>query len=209
MPRERQEYIMVVISLSGIEETLDSVLQQQLISSKFRIFDRKASKTISVRGTKAVYNAIKETILAGFRASEPNDWDGFMKFCQERFQVPKKKFDDKLAYVPKDDESVDERLKFIMITSAVRDHWQIMAYETVLGEIARNLHGRGHNITREELDTILPDHFEPGFSHMINLYEIRIWSQLTAIPLRIRSPRLTILNKLTANIVKKLDSQAH
>lgn len=205
----RQIIIMAVSTTSGIEDALDAVLQQQLISPTFRVYDRIKRQTLSVPGTKAVYKAIKKTILAGFHATKQGDLNGFVDFCQERFHVAKQFFDAKLATLPKNDESIDERLKFIMIASVLRDHWQDMAYETVLAEIAKNLHGRGFKITREIINSMLSQYFGPDFSFMVNLYVIRIWGQLTCIPLKIRAPRLKILNTLIAKVIKKLEDQGH
>ncbi|HME55051.1 MAG TPA: hypothetical protein VKM55_22790 [Candidatus Lokiarchaeia archaeon] len=196
---------MAVPTTSGIEETLDAVLQQQLISPTFRVYDRIKRQSLSVPGTKAVYKAIKETILAGFRATKKGDLEGFVEFCQGRFNLAKQVFDEKLAALPKNDDTIDERLKFMIIASALRDHWQDMAYETVLAEIATSLRGRGYEITRDHLNSILSQDFGPGFSLMVNLFVIRLWSQLTCTPLKIRASRLKILNMLTASVIKKLD----
>jgi len=198
--------IMAVPTSSSMEETLDAVLQQQMISPSFRVRDRVQKQTLSVPGTKAVFKALKETILAGYRATNGGVLDAFIDFCHERFHVQKQLFDDKLAALPKNDDTVDERLKFIMIVSALRDQWQDSAYETVLADIKRNLHGRGFEISRDNLNTMLSQEFGPQFSLMINLYVIRLLGQLTCTSLKIRGPRLKILNALTASVMKKLAS---
>ena len=198
---------MAIPTMPGIEETLDALLQQQLISPSFRVYDRIKRQTLSVPGTKAVYKAIKDVIIGGLRASKQGDLDGFIDFCQERFSVQKSVFDEKLATLPRDDATVDERLKFIMIMSAVRDYWQDLAYESVLADIGRNLHGRGHDITRDQLNKILSDNFGPAFSLMVNLYVIRLWGQLTSTPVKVRAPRLKILNVLIASVIKTLDGK--
>jgi hypothetical protein len=201
----RKTNIMAVSTTSGIEEALDAVLQQQLISPTFRVYDRIKRQTLSVPGTKAVFKVIKQMILDGFNAMKPGDLNSFVGFCRDTFKVPKQSFDENLASLPLNDETVDLRLKFIMITSTVRDHWQNVAYETVLAEIGRNLQGRGYKRTRDEINSILSQKFGPEFSLMVNLYVIRLWSQLTSTPLKIRSSRLKIINTLTASVMNAID----
>jgi len=190
-----------------IEDTLDAVLQQQLISPSFRIYDRLTRKTLLVPGTKAVYKMIRAGVLEGFRATMGKSMGAFVEFLVQKFRVPKKAFDERLSGLPANDNTVDARLKFIMVVSALREHWQNLAYEEVLSELRALLMRRGiaeADVTRDKLNSVLSLHFGQDFSHLVNLYVVRLWGKVAGIPVKIRPARLSIVNRLVANLVKIL-----
>ena len=195
---------------SMIEDTLEAVLQQQLISPSFRIYDRLSRKTFQVPGTKAAYTAIKNGVMEGFRSMNGNVMGGLVDFLVQKFQVPRKLFDERLAGLPVNDNTVDARLKFMMVVSALREHWQNIAYEQVLTELKGMVVKKGFkdaDITRDMLNQILSTHFGQDFSHLVNLYVVRLWGIATRTSLKIRSPRLTLVNHLVASIVDVLKSK--
>ncbi|MEX2681303.1 MAG: hypothetical protein Q6373_006865 [Candidatus Sigynarchaeota archaeon] len=191
-----------------IEETIDAVLQQQILSSSFRVVDRLQRRALVVPGTKAAFTAIKSSILAAIPIElQKTDFTAIVDNLAHKFGIAKTIFDAKLASLPRDDPTVDARLRLVMLLSALREQWQNDAYETVLseiGEIARNRGCDKASTSRDNLNKLLSSQFGSEFSHLVNLYVIREWGQLTGMAVKIRSARLSILNKLAAGVVKAI-----
>ncbi len=189
-----------------VEETVDAVLQQQLISSSFRVIDRLQRRALVVPGTKAAFSAIKSSILATIPMDTQSvDFTTIAENMASKFGVAKVIFDAKLACLPRDDPSVDARLRLVMLLSALRENWQNEAYEVVISEIREIARKRGcdeASTSRDNLNNVLSSQFGPEFSHLVNLYVVRLWGHITGTPVKIRSARLTILNFLAASVVK-------
>ncbi len=193
-----------------VEETVDALLQQQLVSNSFRVIDRIDKRALVVPGTKAAYSAIRAAILGTIPMDrQTSDFSAIVENLAREFGVAKHIFDAKLACLPRDDPSVDARLHLVMLLSALREHWQNEAYEDVITEIREIVQKRGCNearTSRDELNNVLSSKFGPAFSHLVNIYVVRLWGRITGTPVKIRSARLTILNSLAASVVKAVQN---
>nr|MDO8086878.1 hypothetical protein [Candidatus Sigynarchaeum springense] len=191
-----------------IEETIDAVLQQQILSSSCRVVDRLQRRALVVPGTKAAFMAIKSSVLAAIpMEAQKVDFTAIVDNLAREFGIEKTIFDAKLASLPRDDPTVDARLRLVMLLSALREQWQNEAYEFVLSEIGKIARNRGcdkASTSRDNLNNVLTSQFGPEFSHLVNLYVIREWGHLTGTAVKIRSARLTILNTLAAGVVKAI-----
>jgi hypothetical protein len=189
-----------------VEETIDAVLQQQLITSSFRVMDRVQKRALVVPGTKAAFSALKSAIINTIPMDKQSaDFNAIVENMAREFGVAKVVFDAKLAGLPRNDPSVDARLQLVMLLSVLREHWQNNAYEAVIAEVREMALKRGCNATttsRDALNKVLSSQFGLEFSHLVNLYVVREWGQLTGKLVKIKSARLTILNSLVASVVK-------
>lgn len=189
-----------------IEETIDAVLQQQLLSSSYRVLDRVQKRALLVPGTKAAFRALKSAIMDLVPVeARAIDLPTLAEHLAREFHVAKTDFDAKLASLPPNDPSVDARLQLVMLLSVLREHWQNDAYELVIAEIREMALRRGCDaacISRDALNRALSSRFGPAFSHLVNLYVIRTWGQITGVPIKIRSARMTVLNSLVASVVR-------
>ncbi|MBN2152192.1 MAG: hypothetical protein JW839_12145, partial [Candidatus Lokiarchaeota archaeon] len=183
-----------------VEETIDAVLQQQLLSGSFRVIDRLQKRALLVPGARAAFSAIKSSIVATIPMDQQNtDFAVIAENLAKTFSIGKDIFDAKLACLPLNDPSVDARLHLIMLLSALREHWQNGAYEAVISEIGGITRKRGADVvttSRESLNNLLSSRFGPEFSHLVNLYVVREWGRITGTAVKIRSARMTILNSL-------------
>jgi hypothetical protein len=192
-----------------VEETLDAILHQQMISSSYRVLDRISKHALSVPGTKAAYSAIKAAILDSMCIDKDTlPLQSIIDNLARDFGIKKSMFEEKIASLPQNDASVDSRLQYMMILSVLREHWQNEAYEAVLSELRGLMAKRGCNaalITRDVVNKVLSLQFGPAFSHLVNIYVVRAWGRITGTSIKIRSARLTILNYLVNNLVKALE----
>ncbi|MHA1679447.1 MAG: hypothetical protein ACTSUE_00410 [Promethearchaeota archaeon] len=195
---------MSVVNENKLREALEYILQQQLISETFRVFNRTKNDSVLVAGTKANYIKIKEKILGGIDLILAGDIDSFINYLSEEFKLPKTLFEEKLRALRENGFSGgidDPTMVFMQVTGVLREYWQDLAYEKVVSDVLHMVIKKGRGFkkpSREALHELLSSRLGSDFSLMVNLYVVRLWSQITGVTINFRGPWLSVMNRLTA-----------
>lgn len=192
---------------SPLVDTVDAVLQQQLLSSGFRVINRYGNGSIGIPGARSTFTALRGGILDGIPMLDKGDIDGFVSFLSGKFGVPACTFEEKLGTLPSGDVFVDTRLKCMVIVSAMRAHWHDIAYQKAVADLHALVAGRFPPRARPSADRvheILASELGPVFSHLVNVYELRAWAAVTGTRVAVRGPRMALANRLVASLVAAL-----
>lgn len=192
------------VDRTKLEEALDYILQQQLISHSFRIYNRTKKDKLLVAGTKANLSAIKEKIMKGLDLVKDIEMDAFINFLVEEFNLPRKQFEDKLEKLTASGFPQDITMFFIQVTSVLREFWQDVAYKEVVDDVHNMVTKKGKFTKRPSRDLIheiLCNALSEPFSLLVNLYVVRTWSKITGKTINFRGPWLSLMNTLTAQVI--------
>ncbi|HME52935.1 MAG TPA: hypothetical protein VKM55_12010 [Candidatus Lokiarchaeia archaeon] len=190
-----------------LTEALDLVLQQQFISDSGALVNRTKKESFSIPGTKLTYVRIKNAIMEGIQYVISEQFDRFMEFLGTKFQVPVAKLNEKFTAMGDQQAMLDTRMKFIMIVSTLREYWQDLAYQQVLGDICRIIANMNLDIvppSTKEVNTILSTHFGPDFSMMVNLHVLKEMGQAVGTPLKIDDAWYEMMDRLAAEVAAKM-----
>jgi hypothetical protein len=190
-----------------LAEALDLVLQQQFISDSGSLLNRTKKESFSIPGIKLTYVRIRNTIMEGTQYIISEQLDKFMQFLGDKFHVPVAKFNEKFTAMGEQQAMLDTRMKFIMIISTLREHWQDTAYQEALGEICRIIANMNLGIvppTTKDVNMIVSANFGPDFSMMVNIYVLMEMANIAGTPLKIDDAWYEMLDRLATEVVAKI-----
>ena len=190
-----------------LRESLDFVLQQQLLSENYSIINRTKDKTMIVAGTKAVYEKLRQAIQKGFHFIQKGNINAFISFLSKEFNIDKQIFQTKLKGLLDQGLELDSRMIFIQVAGVLREYWQNVVYENVINDVRSFIKKRYKTIpetTYKQINRILSEKYNQLFSMMMNLYTVRIWGNITNVPFKSQGKRLGILNKLSALVAAEI-----
>ncbi|MHA1998441.1 MAG: hypothetical protein ACTSU9_10000 [Promethearchaeota archaeon] len=168
-------------------ETLDAVLQQQLLSSDGLLLDRQKRKEVKISNIKLLYIRVKNAIVDGFHFILGERMDKFIDYLSSKFGIPVEFFSKKLEEIHGQGISIDKRMEFMMIISTMREYWQDHAYSQVIkeiSEIVETLSNGQQFIPYDELNALLSSKFGPGFSLMVNIYVLKEMGSIVGVPVK-------------------------
>ncbi|MHA1792476.1 MAG: hypothetical protein ACTSVI_07515 [Promethearchaeota archaeon] len=198
---------MTRITKEMLEETVDAVLQQQFISDDGSILNRKKNQAIKITGTRVTYIRVRNLIMDGMRYILGERMDKFVDYLSSKFQVPKNVFDEKMAALGDQVYSMDIKMKFFMIISALREFWQDTARNEIIKELKKlieNISEGRAMPTLKEVNEILSTSFSSDFSMLINIRLLQILGKLARINIQPDEYCYEIMDKLAVEIMLKL-----
>jgi len=190
-----------------LAEALDLVLQQQFISDSGTLLNRTKKESFSIPGIKLTYVRIRNTIMEGTQYVISEQLDKFMQFLGDKFRVPVAKFNEKFTAMGEQQAMLDTRMKFIMIVSTLREHWQDTAYQEALGEICRIIDNMNLGIvppTTKDVNAIVSANFGSDFSMVVNLYVLMEMANIAGTPLKIDDAWYEMMDRLASEVVAKM-----
>ena len=191
-----------------LAEALDLVLQQQFISDSGALLNRTKKESFSIPGIKLTYVRIKNAIMEGTQYVISEQLDKFMQFLGDKFHVPVTKFNEKFTAMGDQQAMLDTRMKFIMIVSTLREHWQDTAYQEALGEICRIIANMNLGIvppTTKDVNAIVSANFGPDFSMVVNLYVLMEMANVAGTPLKIDDAWYEMMDRIAAEVLAKMN----
>ncbi|MFX0101764.1 MAG: hypothetical protein ACFFCS_19525 [Candidatus Hodarchaeota archaeon] len=190
-----------------LTEALDAVLQQQFLSSDGSILNRTKRESVKIPGTKITYIRIRNAIMSGFHFILGERMDKFTEYLSTKFQVPENIFDEKLASLGDMGRSIDKRMKFIMIISAMREYWQDFAYQKVLEDLKNviiNISGEPEAVSTGDINAIVSSQFGSDFSMLVNIYVLKEMGRLAGNPVKTDDAWYQMIDKLATEVLVKV-----
>ncbi len=196
------------IDANMLSETLDVVLQQQFMSDSGKLLNRTKREEVDIPGMKFTMIRLKKAIMAGLQLVLGGRIDKFIDFLADKFQVPKDLFESRLSLLGEQYHAMDTRMKFMMIISVLREHWQDAAYNKVVDEVLRLVvkNWDGDLPNRDKVHEILSSRCGPDFSMAVNISILAEMSRLVGTPLKAQDSWLDVMDRLVAATMAALDA---
>nr|MDO8116916.1 hypothetical protein [Candidatus Sigynarchaeota archaeon] len=118
-------------------------------------------------------------------------------------------FSDKLSSFGEQYYAMDTRMKFMIIISVMREHWQDIAYKKVVDEVLRLIvkNWEGDLPSREKVHEILSSRCGPDFSMAVNIGILAEISKLVGTPLKVQDSWLDVMDRLISATMTILGTQ--